>query len=210
MTETKKMVTPIGQLNWVNISGEGKKGFEDDDPREYVASLILDEKETEAFMKELKEFFKANTKPNTVMHWPKAVPIKDMDGKTPELFEAGDPRTIFQAKTRTHFQDGKKKIIKLYNSTGKEFILPEDKQVGNGSRGRLNVTAAITSFKSKSGVSLYLNSIQFAKFVEYVEDSGFDEMEGVEDDGTSTVAMESGADTTDPIDDGGNQPPTSI
>lgn len=68
--------------------------------------------------------------------------------------------------------------IKIYNAKGNEVSLGS-KKIGNGSFGAIVGAAGVyDAGKGAQGVTMYLNAIQLTKFVEYVQDAGFEAQEG--------------------------------
>lgn len=194
----EKVTTPKGNLEWVNVAGEGKEGFNADD-RIYTASLVLDPKnpdqqafldKVDAFWEENKPWKKAASSLGIKPHMVKILdsdgnPVKDEDGK-PEYEEDGQMYVVF--KTDTTYPDGKPKKIKIYNSKAKEVQLPADMMIGNDSIGQLNGAMAIyATFKGKTmmtaGITFYLDGVKISKLEEYVAASGFDADAGDDDEG---------------------------
>lgn len=187
-----KLNTPIGDLNWVFITGEGKEDL-NSNPK-YSASVYFEsEDDIKAFEEQVMDFWKEH-KPKSARK-PKAIGIYkecEVVGEENKLTaksitqpideEEFKPtgRVIITAKTGTTWPDGKQVVIKTYNAKGAEVALG-DKIIGPGSRGRLAVSLDIYENGSNVGVSTYLNGIQLTKFVELQTDAGFDAVE--EEDG---------------------------
>jgi hypothetical protein len=193
--------TPIGNLEWVIISGEGKEDMYGKST--YTASVVLDlSKEAhKEFIQQIKEFWEEN-KPKGFKKPPKFVPLYDYYEYTDEKDEDGDRiknliegKKLFTAKTGTQYPDGKPKVVQVSNSFGAKVVL--NCNIGNGSRGRLGITLAVCETRVKkngpivdAGVSAYLNGIQITKLIEY-EGGGisFDAVEDEEGDNYAGEGM---------------------
>jgi len=172
--ELKKIMTPVGELLWVYHSGEGK---EDLSGRwQYVATLALEGEAAEDLKMQINNFW-AENKPKKHNKPPKSLGFKpetDADGN-----ETG--RTLFIFKTSTTFPNGEKKVINIYNAKGNKIALG-DKKIGNGSTGRISGYMGIYESPGGVGVTLYLNSIQLKKFIEYNIGDNFDDISESEED----------------------------
>lgn len=203
MADTVAFDSPIGDLEWTIISGEGKANL--NGTMQYVTTLVLTAEQAEP-LKELLQKYWEDNKPKSIkeaksMGWyPHTVPTdeKDEEGKT-VYAETGKVAFVF--KTNVSFKDGKQKVVKVFNAKGAEVQLGQ-KKIGNGSRGRVNGAYGIYEVKApngksivNAGVTLYLNGIQLTKFVEYVGGPNFSEVEdpegegfeGFEDDGMAAI-----------------------
>ena len=183
--------TPVGTLEWVFITGKGKKDLQDND--RFVAAVVFptDSDECKILEEQIKEFWEENK--------PKGAKLKSL-GIT-ALKDENDAltgRTSFNFWTGTEFPDGSAKIIKVFTAKGNEVSLGS-KKIGNGSRGRIKGAMGIyDQGPAARGVTLYLNGIQLSKFIPFDGGVDFDEMEGeedgfdgFEDDGMGALAPES-------------------
>ena len=180
--------TPVGDLEWVMISGQGKLNTLND-KYYYQVTLLLpeDSDECKALMAEIKQWWKDNPpakkwngkEASTLGFKPNQVKTEEVDENDEPIYKP-DGRVAFMFKTETSYKDGNPKVIKTFNAKGGEVALG-DRKVGNGSRGR--VKGVITTYEQPkdAGTSLYLNSIQLAKFVPFTGGPSFDEIEGEED-----------------------------
>lgn len=176
---TLSLNTPVGDLNWVFITGEGKEDLNGN--MRYSASVYFpDHESVKAFEKELMTFWEEN-KPKGARK-PKSIGIYQevkVLGEETEKFsqksitqpidkEEFEPtgRYVIQAWTGTTLPDGKPKKVKTYNAKGAEVQLG-DKVIGEGSRGRLATAAQVYENGANIGLTLYLNGIQLTKFVEF-------------------------------------------
>lgn len=199
---TEVIQTPVSDLEWVIISGEGKENLNGD--MQYQASLVLDVENNEkhsAFKKQIDDFWAANKpqgfkgdEPDSNGLYPHKVPTGEKDEDGDNLYETTG-KLILATKTKTTFADGNEKKIKVFNSKGAEVNLG-DKKIANGSRGRLGCVMAIYATTDKSGkkiinagVTFYLNSVQLSKFVEYAG-AGFDALE--DEDGEEFESVDDG------------------
>jgi len=173
---TQKIVTPVGELAWVFITGQGKKDLNDKDRFCASVKYPADSAALKSVQAVLKEFWD-NNKPKGKAR-PKSTGIKE------ELDKQGDPTGFFLVNfwTGTTFPDGSPKVVKTYSSKGTEVALG-GKKIGNGSRGAISGVAAIYQNGPNCGVTLYLNAIQLTKFVEFTDDAGFGAVEDDDEDG---------------------------
>lgn len=187
MGEKVKLVSPVGSLQYVHISGQGKQNY-NEDGYEYVATIYLDKSkpEVKAFMEQIDEIRSGCPKDKTMQAEGYKTVYADEEGK---LFVETDNKKFdkelhketglisVQYKTKTTFTDGKTKKIAVYNAKGKKVELGE-RRIGNGTTGALSGASEVYVNGKKTGVSIYLSSVQVVKFVEYVDDGGFAEQEG--------------------------------
>jgi hypothetical protein len=183
--------TPIGDLEWVIISGEGSEDLNGN--MKYKASMVLDlEKQAHSeFVAMVKDFWNTNkpkafkkAEADSMGLYPHRVPTGNKDENGDPIYEETG-KVIVVFKTGTTFKDGKPKTVKVFNAKGAEVLLG-DKKIANGSRGRLGGVMAIYTTTDRSGnkivnsgVTFYLNKVQLTKFVEFVGE-GFDAIEDAE------------------------------
>lgn len=160
------MVTPVGDLKWVFITGQGKKDLNDND--RYVASVALknDSPELETVTQLINSYWDENK--------PKGKVKAKSNGIKEEFDKDGNPTGYHLVNfwTGISFPDGSPKVIKTYNARGAEVALGA-KKIGNGSRGAISGAMAIYKNGPNVGVTLYLNAVQLTKFVEFSSDAGF-------------------------------------
>ena len=186
--------TPVVDLEWVTIIGDGKPNM-GGDKFFYTATAVFNEATATSMAKEFQEFWLAN-RPKGALAKQKKPMIKPLMVKTDDVDEDGDPIKVhktndageklftLQAKTGVVDYKGKPSTIAVLNSKGKKVNLG-DKEIGNGSRGVIHGSVGIYNVDGSSGLTYYLNKIQLTKFVEYeaggteVEDLG-DETEGLD------------------------------
>lgn len=208
MSELKgvKNVTPVGELHWVNISGQGKRNY-NDDGYIYTATIYLEGEAAAAERKKIEDVLGpvpkgANVKSlgfrNLVkdkegnLHTPNKdgeVNVENEDGETVDIASECEETDIwaFTYSTKTEFEDGKTKEIGVHNKDGKKISMG-DKLIGNGSFGALSGKLKRFAKGKDIGVSLFLHAVQLTKFVPYEGGAGFGaqegEFEGVSDEET--------------------------
>lgn len=181
--EVAQIMTPKGMLEWVTITGEGKANLSG--KLQYTANLVIDPlniPEHAEVIKGIEKFWDEN-KPKGFKRKPKSIgvylhdlikdeageAVLDDDGKK-QYKEDGLRYLAF--KTGTTYKKGDPKIIKTFNAKGARVALGE-KKIGNGSIGRISGAMGIYVNKDPkgniidAGVSLYLDSIQITKLVEF-------------------------------------------
>ena len=184
--------SPVGDLEWVHIDGDGKPDLQG--IPKYQCDVVLTPEVAEPFKARVNEYWEEN-KPKgakaakSLGIYPHSVKDEDASKEAGENVYKETGKTVVRFKTGTTFQSGDPKIVKVFNSKGNEVSL-QGKKVGNGSRGRVNGVMAIYNInKATCGVTFYLNAIQLSKFVEFTgganfdtieeEDGGFEGVEGV-------------------------------
>jgi len=161
----QRLVTPVGDLMWVFITGNGREDLNGND--RFVASVRFPG--NSPLLKSVKaqvDAFWEENKP-TGAKKPKSTGIR-AEKKDDE--PTGNYLVNFW--TGTKFPDGQPKVIKTMNCKGVEVSLGS-KKIGNGSRGAISGVMDIYVNGPNKGVTLYLNAIQLTKFVEYSDDAGF-------------------------------------
>lgn len=176
-----KIITPVGPLSWVQITGKGKENY-NKDGFNYVATLTLDKKTAEPLLAEIEEIAKGCSATLKVKSKGYRPVYLDKDGnqfvetENREFDkEAGDTETdllAFSFATRTTFDDGKPTTIGTYNAKGDKVVLGE-RLIGNGTIGSISGKGKVYVNGRNTGVSLYLKAIQIVKYVPYEGDAGF-------------------------------------
>jgi len=206
MSKTAKFPfkTPLAEIRWVNITGQGKLKFDpegklDKDATssyQYTATAVLTKEQAEPVIAKLKAFWKDNKPAGaTKMQYdtikPEMKDVLDKDGN-PQEDDEGAPIQeatglyLLGAKTITHWPDGKPNKIKVLRGNGQPLNLGE-KEIGDGSIGVIHGTMGINTYKGNEGINFYLTAVQLKKFVEKMggdvdaddlgEDEGLDELE---------------------------------
>jgi len=188
----QKIVTPVGELAWVFITGQGKKDLNGND--RFTASLRLadDSKTLKTITAEIKAYWDEN-KPKGKVRF-KSNGIREEQDKNGEA--TGFHLVNFW--TGTSFPDGSAKVVKTYNAKGAEVALG-GKKIGNGSRGAISGAMDIYQNGPNVGVTLYLNAIQLTKFIEFSSNTGFEAVDGWTGDDLNADNISAVTDTdTDP------------
>ena len=197
----EKFISPIGELNWVFIDGDGKEDL-NGNPRYSVA--VHYHKDSDEFKKAEKAITKfwnenkpkgAKQKSNGIKTVNKKVEGQ-YDDNGDSLYEETDYRSL-SFWTGISYPNGNPKVIKTFNARGSEVSLG-DKKIGNGSTGAVSGAMAIYDQSAAArGVTLYLNAIQIKKFVAFSADSGFDDVGDDEDAFTGVTTEFESADVDD-------------
>ena len=182
--ELVKLSTPVGELFYVNISGQGKENY-NEDGYEYTASLRLEGKAAEELIAKIDEVGETIPTGHTLKSTGYKELVKDAEGnlrspsRAKPAEDGEEPSGIFEFsfKTNTTYADGKTKSIAVYNKDAKKIELG-DRKIGNGSKGAISGVMKGGSYKKEFSVSLYLNAVQITEFEEYIGDAGFDAQEG--------------------------------
>ena len=196
--KTIEVKTPVGELAWVFIDGDGKNTAEkptDEPVWKRVATLHLlkgSEKcdkliaKIDAVWEELK-VTNAGIKKATL---PKSLGYKEVKDK-----ETDEPTGViaFSFSTNSFWKkDNKPNFVQTLKKDGSPLEL-NDIKIGNGSRGMIHSQAGLYEYKGTFGISLYLNGIQLTKLVPYTgttinaEEIDDDEVGEDEDDGMSML-----------------------
>ncbi|UOF81423.1 single-stranded DNA-binding protein [Caudoviricetes sp.] len=181
---TTPITTPVGELEWVFISGKGKEDLQGNPT--YTCDLVLEGDAAEQLKAAITKIWQ-DGKPSHIAT-PKSTGYRAHAVKTDQKDETGKPiyketgKTAFTFKTGTSYSDGSAKVIKIFNAKGAEIALGQQ-SIGNGSKGRIAGSVGIYTVEAKgkvmqAGTTLYLNSIQLAKFVPYTGGASFDAIEG--------------------------------
>ena len=178
---TNKVIdSPVGDLEWVVIDGEGKPDLQN--VPKYQCDVVITPEQAETFKEIVLKFWEDN-KPKGAKDakslgiYPHTVKDEKASREAGENVYKETGNTVIRFKTGTTFQSGDPKVIKIFNSKGNEVSL-QGKKIGNGSRGRVNGVMAIYNInKATCGVTFYLNAIQLSKFVEWTGGADFDEIE---------------------------------
>jgi len=196
--------TPLAELRWVNITGQGKMRMDPtgeldkNDPASYqfTATAILTKEQATPLIAQMKAYWKDNkpagaTKMQYDLIKEEMEPVLDNAGNTQEddegeIIKQPTGFYIMAAKTTTQWPDGKPNKIKVLRGNGQPLNLG-DKEIGDGSVGVIHGTVAVNAFKGNEGLNFYLTAVQLKKFVEKTggdvdaddlgDDEGLDELE---------------------------------
>jgi hypothetical protein len=176
-----KILTPVGPLSWVQITGQGKLNY-NEDGYNYVATLTLDEETAKPLIAQIDEIAKgcpADKKFKSNGYRPVFLDKDDKQFVETDnrVFDEknGDKKTnllAFSFATRTKYDDGKPTIINVYNAKGVKVVLG-DRLIGNGTIGSISGKGKVYVNGKNTGVSLYLKAVQVVKYVPYDGDAGF-------------------------------------
>ena len=157
----KNLESPIGELEWCFISGEGKPDLQGN-PK-YQVDVVISPEQAEPFKAMVDDFWKEN-KPKGAKGmkssgvYPHTVKDEEASSEAGENVYKETGKTVIRFKTGTEYVSGDKKLIKVFNSKGNEVSL-HGKKVGNGSRGRAIGSMAIYDFNAAArGITFYVNS----------------------------------------------------
>lgn len=206
MSKSVKTNSPLGEFEWVTISGEGKENL--NGVFQYVVNLILEGDAAEAYKAKIDAFYedhkpsgKKAAEPKSTGYYPHKVATGEVDEDGDKIYEETG-KTLFAFKTNVEFADGKQKKVQVYNAKAQKVELGE-KQIGNGTIGAVSGAMGMYEVKAKNGaktgeagVTLFLNAVQIKKLVEFTMDAGFEATD--DDDGGWTGAdEESGFESVD-------------
>lgn len=167
MSTATKISTPVGKLQWVNISGQGKLNLSG--KHIYTAELVLPPAEGAEFAQQYYDLWEAE-KPKGAKE-PKSLGFK---------IDPANSHYKFVFNTGTTLPSGDQKTIAVYDSKASKVDLG-DKRIGNGSEGRIaGAIAVYDAGPAARGVTAYLDALQVTKLVEYTGGASFDEVEGGE------------------------------
>lgn len=160
MSAKRNIESPVGEFKWAFITK----------PRENlsgVSQFSITVNMSEDTAQPLIEEIMATWKESGIKKQMKSAGYKTED----------DGTISFSFKTNATFGDGSSNHVSVFDSKGKKVDLG-DKLMGNGSTGRVKGLAASYESGANAGVTLYLNSVQIMKFVEYEGGDSFDALEG--------------------------------
>lgn len=155
--------SPKGEFKWAFVTGQGRKN-DLNGKTEYSIDVAVPINEAQAAIDQLDTLWDENKPKGSKA--PKSMGYKvSEDGKT----------VTFTFKTKTTYPSGEAKKVRIYNAAGEEIDIPQDKRIGNGSRGRVaGVAAVYDAGVAARGVTLFLDSVQLTKFVAYESGPSFD------------------------------------
>lgn len=186
MSDLIPVVTPVGELHYVNISGKGKLNY-NEDGYNYVATINLSGDKAEILKDKIDEVLGEVVKGENLRSKSYRELLKDDEGVyTPTNSTAdrdkGAEKTgifAFTFTTNVAFSEGGTKTIITYNSANPPSKIElGEKKIGNGSMGAISGKLRRYNKGRDVGVSLFLNAIQIVNLIEYVGDAGFEAQEG--------------------------------
>lgn len=168
-----KIKTPIGELKYVFVTGEGRNQAMpgEKDRMQFVASIELtkNSKEHIALLAEIDREWQAYKEKSGLKpaQLPKTSGIKAvMDKET----GAETNKVLATFKTDTKWKDGKAQIVKVFDHKGTDIttaIQNATWSIGAGSTGVLHGSAVGNSVGGAHKVTLYLTAVQIAKLIKY-------------------------------------------
>lgn len=179
-----KVVTPTGDLWYVNITGQGKQNY-NEDGYEYVATVQLTEEASKNLREKIAEILGEVPKGKTIKSVGHRELMKDEQGlytptsSTKERDAKAEKSGIFAFtfKTGAVFEDGRPKKVAVYNAAAQKVNMG-DRLIGNGSKGSISGNMQRFERGKEVGVSLFLNAVQLTEYVPYNGDAGFEAQEG--------------------------------
>ncbi|BAM63070.1 single stranded DNA binding protein [Edwardsiella phage ETP-1] len=193
MAKAINVRTPVGQLNWVNITGEGKENMSG--KLKYLADLVLPATSDacKALMAEIDAYWLANLPtgwnpkraPKSRGYREETVAVKDDNGddvygEDGKKVKQPTGNMVFTFSTDTTYPSGDAKVISVYNAKGNKVALG-DTRIGNGSTGQVGGAMGTYAIKgpkgdlTDAGVTLYLNSVRIIKLVEFSGEETWDD-----------------------------------
>lgn len=168
-----KIKTPLGELKYVFITGEGRnQAMPGEEARmQFVASLELtkDSKEHKALLAEIDREWQAYKEKNGLKpaQQPKTNGIKPVMDK-----ESGaeTDKVLVTFKTDTKWKDGKPQVVKVFDHKGSDItaaVHGAQWSIGAGSTGVIHGSASGNNIGGAHKVTLYLTAVQIAKLVKY-------------------------------------------
>lgn len=184
-----------GDLQYITIKGEGRNGAMDGPPRMmYMASIVMDKdgEAHKALKASINQVWNDYCKENGVKGAPKSTGIKPVMVETDELDEYGakvkveSDKVIATFKTDVAWPDGKSKIVRVFQPSGKDItdvVAAADWSIGNGTKGIIHGLASANDGGKTHKVSLYLTAVQIhSNLVKYTGSViEVDAYEGVDD-----------------------------
>lgn len=168
-----RVVTPVGSLYWVKITGNGydasiiageKQGDEEKWKKSACLRLKKDSPECKKLIADINSAWEAFKAEKGIKKPPKSLgykPALDSEGNETDEYE-------FKFSTNSFYKDGKPNKVIVLNAKGKEVEIG-DRLIGNESKGCIHGTIGGYSTAGNVGVSLYLTAIQLTKFIEYTK-----------------------------------------
>jgi hypothetical protein len=180
-----KLKTPVGELRYVFIKGEGRNQAMPGQPErmQFVASVVLkkDSAQHKQLLASINTEWDAYKSANGLKpaQQPKTNGIKPvMDKET----GAETDYVLATFKTNTKWADGKPQVVKVFDHKGNDITVAATNapwSIGSGSTGVIHGSASGNDTGGAHKVTLYLTAVQIAKLVKYEGDApDVDEMEG--------------------------------
>jgi len=201
MAKVKKTFkTPMAELRYVNIVGQGKLRFDPTkkfdknkaEAYEYTASVMLSKEQADAITAEFKEFWNENKPKGLTKQKYELVKaeMKDTGKKDDDGDAIKEPTGLYilQAKTTTEWPSGDKNLIKIMRGNGNPLNLGT-KQIGDGSVGVLHGSIGINDFAGNEGLNFFLAGVQLKSYKEKT-DVEIDAEDLGDDDGLDDIEID--------------------
>lgn len=184
MADLVKVATPVGELWYSNITGQGKKNY-NEDGFVYTSTLHLKGDNATLLKDKINEVLGPIPKGKLVKSVGYRELLEDADGiytpskKTVERDKSAKPTGVFAFvfSTGVAYEDGRPKTIAVYNKDAQKVNMG-DRLIGNASKGAISGNLKRYESKDEVGVSLFLNALQLTEYVPYEGNAGFDKQEG--------------------------------
>ena len=179
----KNIITPVGELMWVFISGDGvDKDLNDPSKGKCKKASIYfhkDSKEAQELKAKIDAVWEEYRKFNSKIK--PATKPKSLGYKFVKDDETGEDTDIisFNFSTNSFLPNGKPNIIDVFSANGKkleqnktyimsgEELTPKDATYGPGTIGCIYGAAGGYEYNGTFGISLYLQAIQLKKYVPF-------------------------------------------
>lgn len=190
-----KIKTPMGELKYVFITGEGRNQAMPGEPArmQFVVSLELTKNSAQhkALLAEIDREWVAYKEKNGLKpaQQPKTNGIKVvMDKET----GAETDKVLVTFKTDTKWKDGKAQLVKVFDHKGTDITIAVHSatwSIGTGSTGVIHGSAVGNNIGGAHKVTLYLTAVQIAKLTKYEGAAlELDELEGEDIDLEDSVS----------------------
>lgn len=166
MSDFVKLQTGKAKIFHVHIVGQGIVN-KFSNTNQYVCGVSISK--NSEFVKEVNKIWNEN-KPskNAKLKLFKVEYEKDSNGEETDI-ETGN--VSFFAKSNLETREGKKKIIKVYDSKNTLIKTPENIPIGNGTIADVSVALNVYT-QNGGGISCYLNAVKILKLKEFENDFG--------------------------------------
>lgn len=180
----ENLITPIGELQWMFITGKGKQDLNGVDKFQANIRFPVGSPEAVALAEKITTFWQDNKPKGAAL---KSLGFRDEREKNKEDGSKGDLTgfVAFSFWTGLTWPDGKAKVIDIYNAGDVTAGLKPTrihlgaKTIGNGSLGCFSGAMGIyDNGPAARGVTLYIGAVQLTKFLAYSNDAGFDAADG--------------------------------
>jgi len=203
-TLNRPIKTPMGELMYVFIKGEGRNTAMAGQPErmQYVASIRFKEgspehKEFEAQLWDLWREYQEKTgfkgKPAKTDKGEYMIGLKkeyisegsgEIDPETGQVRKIPSGYVLANFKTNTTWADGNPKVVKVFDFKGRditEAYQNVDWAIGNGTIGKIYGVASANNAGGKHKISLYLSGVQIIKNLQKYSPDGIADVDQYDD-----------------------------